>query len=147
MNPPPVQNFLATLRKSNLLSAEQIAFANDLGLRVDSRAIAKVLVKRAWLTSWQARQILAGKSRLYLGKYRLLDVLGRGGMGAVLKAHSMTLNRTVALKVMATDLLDSEVALARFEREIQYAATLNHPNIVRALDADRAGNQYFLVME
>lgn len=144
---PPVQNLLATLRKSNLLSAEQMAVANDLGQRADSQAVAKDLVKRGWLTSWQARQILAGKSRLYLGKYRLLDVLGRGGMGAVLKAHSMTLNRTVALKVMATDLLESEVAMARFEREIQYAATLNHPNIVRALDADRVGNQYFLVME
>lgn len=147
MTPPPVQNFLATLRKSNLLSPEQMAVANDLGQRADSRAVAKDLVRRGWLTSWQARQVLAGKSRLYLGKYRLLDVLGRGGMGAVLKAHSMTLNRTVALKVMATDLLNSDVAMARFEREIQYAATLNHPHIVRALDADRVGNQYFLVME
>lgn len=147
MSTPTVQNFLATLRKSNLLSPEQMAVANDLGQRAEARAVARDLVRRGWLTSWQARQLLAGKSRLYLGKYRLLDVLGRGGMGAVLKAHSMTLNRTVALKIMAADLLKSEVALARFEREIQYAATLNHPNIVRALDADRVGNQYFLVME
>lgn len=147
MPAPPVHKFLSTLRKSNLLSPEQMAVANDLGHRSDTLSVAKDLVKRGWLTNWQARQVLAGKSRLYLGKYRLLDVLGRGGMGAVLKAESTSLKRTVALKVMATDLLKSEVALARFEREIQYAATLNHPNIVRAIDADRVGNQYFLVME
>jgi serine/threonine protein kinase len=147
MTPPAVQTFLSTLRKSNLLSPEQMAVANDLGHRSEAVVVAKDLTNRGWLTSWQARQILAGKSRLFLGKYRLLDVLGRGGMGAVLKAESTSLNQTVALKVMATDLLKSEVALARFEREIQYAASLNHPNIVRAIDADRVGNQYFLVME
>lgn len=147
MPAPPIHTFLSTLRKSNLLSPEQMTVANDLGHRGETVSVAKDLVKRGWLTSWQARQILAGKSRLFLGKYRLLDVLGRGGMGAVLKAESTSLNRTVALKVMATDLLKSDVALARFEREIRYAATLNHPNIVRAIDADRAGNQYFLVME
>lgn len=138
---------MQTLRKSNLLTNEQVAVANGLSQSKDAIALAKDLINREWLTEWQARQILAGKSKLYLGKYKLLDVLGQGGMGAVLKAESMTLRRQVALKVMATDLIQNDVARARFEREIQFAATLNHPNIVRAIDADRVGDRFFLVME
>jgi serine/threonine-protein kinase len=144
---PTVQSFLTTLRKSNLLTPEQVAVANGLSQSKDAISIAKDLIQREWLTEWQARQLLAGKSKLFLGKYKLLDVLGRGGMGAVLKAESMTLRRHVALKVMATDLLKNDVARARFEREIQFVATLNHPNIVRAIDADRVGERFFLVME
>ena len=144
---PNVQSFLQILRKSNLLTPEQVAVANGLSQSKDAISIAKDLIQREWLTEWQARQVLAGKSKLFLGKYKLLDVLGQGGMGAVLKAESTTLRRTVALKVMATDLLKDDIARARFEREIQFAATLNHPNIVRAIDADRVGDRYFLVME
>ena len=147
MPTPTSQAFVNTLRKSHLLTPEQMAVANDVSRRLDAIATAKDLIKRDWITEWQARQLLAGKSKLFLGKYRLLDVLGQGGMGAVLKAESSTLKRIVALKVMSTDLIENEIAMARFEREIQFAATVNHPNIVRAIDADRVGQRYYLVME
>lgn len=142
-----VNAFLSTLRRSNLLTSEQMAVANSIGTDEDSVATARDLVKRGWLTEWQARQLLAGKSKLFLGKYKLLDVLGQGGMGAVLKAESTTLRRIVALKVLAKNVSNDSVAEARFLREIRYAGRLNHPNIVRALDADRVGERAFLVME
>lgn len=142
-----VNVFLSTLRRSNLLSPEQMATANSIGTDSDAVATARDLVKRDWITEWQARQLLAGKSKLYLGKYKLLDVLGQGGMGAVLKAQSMTLGRPVALKVLTKSISNNEVAEARFLREIRYAGRLNHPNIVRAIDADRVGERAFLVME
>lgn len=138
---------MSTLRRSNLLAPEQVAVASALASDSDAVTVARELILREWLTEWQARQLLAGKSKLYLGKYKLMDVLGQGGMGAVLKAESTTLRRQVALKVMATDLHDDDVARARFEREIAFSASLNHPNIVRAIDADQIGKRFFLVME
>lgn len=147
MSTVAVSTFLSTLRRSNLLKPEQIALAIDLGTRCDAAQIAKELLERKWLTEWQTHQLLAGKSRLFLGKYKLLDVLGAGGMGAVFKAESSTLRRPVALKVLAASLNESTVARARFEREIRASAQVNHPNIVRAIDADRCGNRVFLVME
>lgn len=142
-----VDSFMSTLRRSNLLPPEQVADASSLAADSDAVSVARELIHREWLTEWQARQLLAGKSKLYLGKYKLMDVLGQGGMGAVLKAESTTLRRTVALKVMATDLHDDGVARARFEREIAFSANMNHPNIVRAIDADQIGKRFFLVME
>ena len=142
-----VSAFLSTLRRSNLLSPEQMAAANSIGTDSDAVGTARDLVKRGWITEWQARQLLAGKSKLYLGKYKLLDVLGQGGMGAVLKAESTTLGRPVALKVLTKSISKNDVAEARFLREIRYAGRLNHPNIVRAIDADRVGERAFLVME
>ncbi|MBL6705278.1 MAG: protein kinase, partial [Planctomycetaceae bacterium] len=141
------ESFMTTLRRSNLLAPEQVALAASLAADSDAVSVARDLILREWLTEWQARQLLAGKSKLYLGKYKLMDVLGQGGMGAVLKAESTTLRREVALKVMATNLHDDGVARARFEREIAFSASLNHPNIVRAIDADQIGNRFFLVME
>jgi serine/threonine protein kinase len=138
---------MTTLRRSNLLAPEQVAVASALATDSDAVSVARELINREWLTEWQTRQLLAGKSKLYLGKYKLMDVLGQGGMGAVLKAESTTLRREVALKVMATNLHDDGVARARFEREIAFSANLNHPNIVRAIDADQIGKRFFLVME
>lgn len=138
---------MSTLRRSNLLSPEQVAVAADMATRSDAVGVAKELILREWLTEWQARQLLAGKSKLFLGKYKLMDVLGQGGMGAVLKAESTTLRQLVALKVMAPNLHGDDIARARFEREIAFSASLNHPNIVRAIDADQIGNRVFLVME
>lgn len=147
MSTVAVSTFLTTLRRSNLLTPEQIAFAIDVGRRGDAADVARELLERRWLTEWQTHQLLAGKSRLFLGKYKLLDVLGSGGMGAVFKAESSTTRRPVALKVLAASLNSDEVARARFEREIRASAQVNHPNIVRALDADHFDDRVFLVME
>lgn len=147
MSTSAIETFLSSLRRSNLLTPEQIAATAALASSVDAVGVARELISREWLTEWQARQLLAGKSKLYLGKYKLMDVLGQGGMGAVLKAESTTLRRPVALKVMATNLHDDGIARARFEREIEFSASLNHPNIVRAIDADQIGDRVFLVME
>jgi Protein kinase domain/PEGA domain len=62
--------------------------------------------------------------------YRLLEMLGRGGMGIVFRAHELALDREVALKVLALDPVLSPEAFSRFEREAKLAARLDHPNIV-----------------
>jgi serine/threonine-protein kinase len=79
-----------------------------------------------------------------LGGYRILRKLGQGGMAVVYKAHEESLNRVVALKVIAQHLAEDEQFIARFQREAQAAAQLNHPNIVQiyAIGEDQ-GVHYF----
>ena len=80
-------------------------------------------------------------------RYRVLALLGAGGMGAVYKAEHRLMERVVALKVMNRALVASETTVDRFRREVKAAARLSHPNIVAAYDAEQAGAVHFLVME
>lgn len=80
-------------------------------------------------------------------RYRVLGLIGAGGMGAVYKAEHRMMERLVALKVINPAFVSSPAALERFEREVKTAAKLSHPNIVAAHDADAAGDLHFLVME
>lgn len=115
--------------------------------RMTAREFAASLVESGHLTRWQADRLLAGKAGFQLGKYRLIDRIGAGGMAVVLKAQQQGLSRTVAIKILARTLLKREDAMKRFFREIQAASSLEHPNIVRALDSDCIDGVPFLVME
>src|SRR5262249_1583904 len=106
----------------------------------DTRRFAHALIERNLLTPYQANQLLTGKGRaLVVGPYRLLERLGEGGMGQVFKARHHRHHRVVALKVIRPERLGNPQAVSRFTREVQTAARLSHPNIVRAYDADRDG--------
>jgi tRNA A-37 threonylcarbamoyl transferase component Bud32 len=80
-------------------------------------------------------------------RYRVLRLLGQGGMGAVYLAEHLVMGRRVALKTISAQLLSNRDAVARFHREVRAAARLVHPNIVTAFDAEQAGGLHFLVME
>jgi serine/threonine protein kinase/WD40 repeat protein len=80
-------------------------------------------------------------------RYRVLQLLGTGGMGSVYKAEHRIMERLVALKVVNPSLFEEGTAQERFRQEVKTAAKLNHPNIVTAHDADQAGDLHFLVME
>jgi hypothetical protein len=80
-------------------------------------------------------------------RYRILRKLGEGGMGAVYQAEHRMMERVVAIKVIAANLVDSPEAIERFQREVRAAAKLEHANIVRAYDADQAGGAMLLAME
>ena len=97
---------------------------------------------------------LEGKT---LGKYRVLEALGRGGMARVYRAYHPQLDRYVAVKVLRSDLMDDEVFeadasvdetwQARFQREAQSVASLRHANIVQVFDFDVQDDVYYMVME
>ncbi|HEV3145314.1 MAG TPA: protein kinase [Gemmataceae bacterium] len=80
-------------------------------------------------------------------RYRMLRFLGAGGMGMVFEAEHRVMKRRVALKIIKPSLTQTPFLVDRFEREVRAAATLLHPNIVTAHDADQAGGLHFLVME
>lgn len=88
-------------------------------------------------------------ARKQLGKYELIDRLGRGGMAEVFKAYQPRLDRFVAIKLLHPFLADDPEFKDRFEREAQNVARLRHPNIVQVydFDFDSESESYFMVME
>lgn len=90
---------------------------------------------------------LHGQLPLELGQYKLLGKLGEGGMGAVYRALHKRLDRPVAVKVLPAWRLQDAVAVARFEREMKAVGALDHPHIVRAMDAGVHEGTHYLVME
>lgn len=80
-------------------------------------------------------------------RYRIVELIGRGGMGNVYRAEHRLMNRPVAIKLINAQLVRNPQAVERFRREVQTAAKLCHPNIVGAFDAEQAGDAHFLVME
>ena len=80
-------------------------------------------------------------------RYRIVRLLGMGGMGSVYEAEHRLMQRRVALKVINARYFAAPDAAARFRREVRAAARLSHRNIVTAYDAERARSNYFLVME
>lgn len=82
-----------------------------------------------------------------LGKYRILEPLGRGGMAQVYKAYHPQLDRYVAIKILRSDLVEDAEFLARFRREARAVAALRHPHIVQIYDFDVQDDLYYMVME
>lgn len=82
-----------------------------------------------------------------IGKYRIVEAIGRGGMGSVYKAHDPLLDRMVAIKVMAEGTDTGEESRIRFLREAQSAARLNHANIITIYELGEDQGRIFIVME
>jgi serine/threonine protein kinase len=143
------QTFLANLRRSGLLTEAQFTQVTRNSAAITrGRALAAALVQKGLLTRFQAEQLLAGVCTGFrLGPYRILDQLGRGGMGRVYKAEHFTMKRVVALKVLAPHLVDTERARDLFLREVRAVAQLVHPNIVTAFDASEENGQHYLALE
>jgi len=112
------------------------------------RALAKELLRREWLTAYQANQIFLGHADdLILGHYLCLNKIGEGGMGQVFKARQRPLDRIVALKVLRRECVENVKSVQRFQREMRAVGQLQHPHIVRAHNADQIGGHYFIAME
>jgi serine/threonine-protein kinase len=115
---------------------------------LDSSALANRLVEEGTLTEFQATRLLKGRARgLVMGRYVLLDRIGIGAMGRVFKARHRLMDRVVALKVVLPGCVTSRHAASRFFREMKIVGLLDHPNVVRAFDADQHGETLFMVME
>jgi serine/threonine-protein kinase len=82
-----------------------------------------------------------------IGRYRILERIGAGGMGVVYRAHDTHLNRPIALKVLPPGTTADEERKARFVREAKAASALNHPNIVTIYDIGQAEGLDFIAME
>jgi eukaryotic-like serine/threonine-protein kinase len=144
--------FLAAIRRSGVLTGYQFA---KVKAQVETGSypqelsrLARRLIREEVLTEYQARHLLHNDNPgLVLGRYVVLDRLGRGSMGRIYKARHQFLGRIVALKVIDPEVAGTPTAVARFRREMLLLGGLDHPNIVRALDADQVGHNPFIAME
>ncbi|MDM5198822.1 Stk1 family PASTA domain-containing Ser/Thr kinase [Fictibacillus enclensis] len=81
------------------------------------------------------------------GRYKLLEVIGDGGMAIVYRAKDLILDRDVAVKILRSEFSDDEEFIKRFKREAEAATSLDHPHIVSIFDVGEENNVYFIVME
>ena len=133
-----VRELLAVIRRSGLVTLESLkSVLSSLELEHTSTDDVAVLLREEDLvTDWQSRQLLKGRWRGYfLGKYRLLDELGRGGMAKVFLGRHETLQSYVAVKVLSRSRMNKGSMVERFLREARAAAQIAHPHIVRVHDA------------
>jgi serine/threonine protein kinase len=147
--PIALEIFLKQLAESGVISSGTLDdFIPPKAQPKDAQELARRLVQSRHLTQFQAQEIYAGRAKsLILGNYTLVDRIGAGGMGQVFKAEHRRMKRVVAIKMLPSAVTKDAVAAARFQREVEAASKLLHPNIVSAFDADEAAGVHFLVME
>lgn len=158
MSTKVVAAFLDRVERSGLITEPKLSQLRqelevagvDLG---NPHAITAALVDRGALTQWQTEKLLQGKHKgFFLGSYRLLRPLGKGGMGAVFLAQHEMMRRQCAIKVLPQTQIDKHSSvLERFYVEAQAVASLDHQNIVRAYDVNKEVKEnkeiHYLVME
>lgn len=122
------------------------------GLGIAPKKIGELLLEKSFLTPAQVDEIVRAQARRAAGNvqvpgYRIQSKIGQGSMGAIYRAVQMSMDRPVAIKVLATKYAESPRFVERFFREARAVAKLNHPNIIQGIDVGDAGGLYYFVME
>lgn len=155
MPKPNVETFLDLVQRSGLVEKDRLQalvaqLETEAGgkLPADVDEVARRFVAENLISPWQCDRLLEGRYRgFFLGRYKLLGQLGTGGMSTVYLGEHVLMQRRVAIKVLPKNRVTDTSYLARFHREARAAASLDHPNIVRAYDVDNDGDTHYLVME
>lgn len=145
-------DLLAEIRQLGIMPERTVA---EMQAKVESgqypretSRLTRALIQDGSITEFQAKRLLTGRGRdLLVGRYVIVDRLGRGSMGEVFKAQHVLMGRAVAVKKVSGEISANDKAVARFLREIRLIGRLDHPNVVRAFDADARGRLLYLVME
>jgi eukaryotic-like serine/threonine-protein kinase len=145
-------DLLPVMRNSGIFAEKQLAEIKAKMLQgdypLDSVSLADCLIRDQVITAYQAKRFLANRSNgLVVGRYIVLDRIGSGSMGRVYKARHHMMDRLVALKIIAPEIASNDRVVARFQREMKLVGRLDHPNVVRAFDADQYQHVLYIVME
>ncbi len=147
--PVSLEEFQRTLVDIEIVGAEELEIlAAGVPASEGILGLARALQRAGRLTAYQAAALYQRKTRgLLIGNYLILEKLGAGGMGVVFKARHRKLGRVVAVKILPPSFARDKTTVLRFQREVEAAGRLKHPNIVAALDANEDRGVHFLVME
>jgi len=120
--------------------------------KVDPLMLQDLMVELGYVTASQAERLKTGikESKVaaqQIPGYKIIGKVGAGAMAVVYKAKQISLNRTVAIKVLPRRFSENPEYVQRFYKEGQAAGKLNHPNIVQAIDVGEAGGYHYFVME
>jgi eukaryotic-like serine/threonine-protein kinase len=145
-------DLLSVIRGSGVLGERQLSEIKSKIVQgdypLDSVDLADRLVQDKIITTFQAKRFLINKPQgLLVGRYIILDRIGSGSMGRVYRAHHQMMDRVVALKIIAPEIASNDRVVARFQREMKLVGRLDHPNVVRAYDADQIHKILYIVME
>jgi serine/threonine protein kinase/DNA-binding response OmpR family regulator len=142
------EEFMRNLSDSGLVPAADVTRTLGSAVGQDTGTLVRQLIDTGALTDFQADAVMERRfDALRIGNYEVLERLGAGGMGTVFKARHRRMKRIVALKLLGKEVASAPAFVARFQREVETIAQLNHPNIVMAYDADEAEAGPFLIME
>lgn len=150
-----ISYFLDLITRSRLVDEANLCAAMN-AIRDDSvkenyedvSYVACKLIEKKLLTDWHVRQLLNERFRgFFLKKYKILNIIGTGGMSTVYLAEHTIMNRLVAIKVLPRKKLVAGSYFERFLRESQINTRLDHPNVVRVYDIDNAGDVHYIVQE
>jgi serine/threonine protein kinase len=149
---PAVDDFLKTVLRSGLLTREQLGEAHrqaPVGKRDDADTFAEFLVRAGWLSRFQARKLLQGKTLgLVLQHFQVLAPVGKGGMSTVYLARDSRSQLLVALKVLPPKRArQEERILARFLREMDMCQRVAHPNLAQTFEVGVYQGVYYIAME
>jgi serine/threonine protein kinase len=144
--------FLETVRKSKLVDEQrldQFLAAHGSNLPSEPRAQAEWLIRDGLLTKFQVTQLLQGKYKGFIlsNKYKMLDLLGAGGMGKVFLCEHIMLRRLVAVKILDGEKIQERKFVERFYREARAVAALDHPNIVKVYDVEQNDKMPLMIIE
>ncbi|MFP6668872.1 MAG: protein kinase, partial [Pirellulales bacterium] len=142
------EEFFVALSGAKLLPADRLFDAEEaVAGKTEPVTVARELVRKGFLSRWQAAQILVEKLPRHLGKYLLIDMLDTGESGAVFLAEHEQMSRRVILKAVSRKEGDSSTSVREFLDEAQLIATLDHRNIIHIFDVDKEDETFYLVME
>ncbi len=146
--PPTREELIKDLTDAGLVSSDEVTKIESASGSTGIDSLLSHLVEAGKITQYQADKFGSGNGgEVAFGDYVVLDELGRGGMGTVLRARHRRMDREVAIKVLPVEALNNEAAIARFYQEVKVAAQLTHVNIVHAYDAGEHQGFHYLVME
>ncbi len=142
------QNFLALVKKSQIIDDDSL---NQISEKFDgennARTLAGQLVDEGWLTQWQAKFLLTGRSRLKIGQYVLLDRFQKDELGDRFLAVHEQLGRKVDIHIFPKNLGKNKTLFEKFLEEAAKVAKLDHPNLLHLYDIDQENNRYYFVFE
>ncbi|QGJ72353.1 Serine/threonine protein kinase [Planctomycetales bacterium 10988] len=149
-----LETYLNYLRKSKLIPESRLPglvkkfVQGKPRSEVNLPSFSKYLIDQKLLTPWQHQKLLEGRHQgFFLDKYRILGLIGSGGMSSVYVAQHTLMDRKVAIKVLSQSKVNDSSYLGRFYAESRVTASLNHPNIIRAYDVGNESGTHYIVME
>lgn len=152
-----VKRFVELLQKSDLVpdlvlreALTQIKKENDNQPLADTDFVTRRLIEMDLVTPWQCDKLMSQKYKgFFLGKYKILGHIGTGGMSSVYLVEHLQMHQRRAIKVLPRKRVTDKTYLERFYIEARASASLDHPNIVRALDVDHDedSDTHYLIME
>ena len=148
-------DFLKLLVQSEVVAEsalDPVVWEHGLQAETSTINVAKQLVKHGVITKFQAERVLNGQTRsLVIDNFRVLDVLGSGGMGCVYSAREVGSDWPVALKVLSKERRNDAGMVVRLQLEAEAGLRLKHPNILRTLALNQSEDRYgvfsYMVME